>query len=456
MTKPRKALSIDGLDNPEASPTNPFRNLGGRAIGEIIRGLVEPKNRNKTDRKTYVVGGNTGSGKSTVLDSHLIPKGLVPSESEAAIIDPDFVKKALPGYEDGAGAGKVHGQSQVVTDKIIKDSASDGLDMVITGSGASRQLTHIREANLRGESVIGHWVHVPQRVASQRIKKRMDEDGRYIPDNTAHMAASIPRTISASFDEDLLEEFYLWDNEISEGDTPKLIAKKVRGSNFEIFDKPKFEEFAGGKKWADRWVETADDRESRAAGLASYNGSEAWSALEKMGFFVDYGDGKNNVNVKVFLPEGTPVKQFFEKNVFPYMIDKSARTNAHSSRGSKDGEVIINMLLKTLGIDVDRKNLTDKNNIKKYKKLLASSDPKVLAELFARAPISGPNGEGRFGDMKIGDTAIEIGKTTLDDIAEKIGVSESQISRLISEGFTEEELLKMSKAQIEELLEIIE
>jgi succinate dehydrogenase flavin-adding protein (antitoxin of CptAB toxin-antitoxin module) len=138
------------------------------------------------------------------------------------------------------------------------------------------------------------------------------------------------------------------------------------------------------------------------------------------------------------------------------MIDKSARTNAHSSRGSKDGEVIINMLLKTLGIDVDRKNLTDKNNIKKYKKLLASSDPEVLAELFARAPISGPNGEGRFGDMKIGDTAIEIGKTTLDDIAEKIGVSESQISRLISEGFTEEELLKMSKAQIEELLEIIE
>lgn len=269
MTKPPEKVSIEGLDNPEASPTNPFRNLGGRAISQVIRGLVDPKNKNKKDRKTYIVGGNTGSGKSTVLDSHLVPKGLVPSESEAAIIDPDFVKKALPGYDDGAGAGRVHGQSQTVTDKIIRDSASDGMDMVITGSGASRQLTHIREAKARGESVVGHWVHVPQSVASQRIKKRMNENGRYIPDNTAHMAASIPRTISSAFEENLLDEFYLWDNDIAEGATPKLIAQKVKGKKFEIFDQAKFEEFAGGKKWADRWVESSEKNDVSIPGLSS-------------------------------------------------------------------------------------------------------------------------------------------------------------------------------------------
>jgi predicted ABC-type ATPase len=456
MPEPPKKVSIEGLNNPEASPTNPFRNLGGRAISQIIRGLVDPKNKNKKDRKTYIVGGNTGSGKSTVLDYHLIPKGLVPSESEAALIDPDFVKKALPGYDDGAGAGKVHGQSQTVTDKIIKDSASDGMDMVITGSGASRQLTHIREANNRGESVIGHWVHIPQSKASQRIRTRMNKNGRYIPDNTAHMAASIPRTISAAFEEDLLEEFYLWDNDVPEGSPPKLIAKKVRGSKFEIFDKPKFEEFAGDKKWADKWVDTADDREERMQGLASYTGQDAWNALEQMGFVVDYGKNKDTPNVKVRLPKDSPVSEFYKKFVLPYMIDKTGRMNAHKSRGYKDGEVLINALLISVGIDVDRKKLTDKNNIKKFKKLLASSDPKVLAELFARAPINGPNGESRFGDLNVGGSAIEVGKTTLDDIAEKIGVSESQISRLISEGFTQEELSKMSKIEIEELLEMIE
>ena len=456
MTRPPQKVTIDGLDNPEASPTNPFRNLGGRAIGQVIRGLVDPKNKNKKDRTTYIVGGNTGSGKSTVLDSHLVPKGLVPSETEAAIIDPDFVKKALPGYDDGAGAGKVHGQSQTVTDKIIRDSASDGMDMVITGSGASRQLTHIREANNRGESVVGHWVHVPQSVASQRIRTRMNQNGRYIPDNTAHMAASIPRTISAAFEEDLLEEFYLWDNDIPEGSPPKLIAKKVRGSKFEVFDKPKFDEFAGDKKWADKWVDIADDREERMQGLASYSGQDAWDALEQIGFEVDYGDGKNSPNVKVRLPKDSPVNEFYKKFVLPYMLDKTGRMNAHKSRGYKDGEVLINALLKSLGIDVDRKKLTDKNNIKKFKKLLASSDPKVLAELFARAPINGPNGETRFGDLRVGELSIEVEQTKLEDIAEKIGVSGSQISRLIDEGFTKEELSNMSKTQIEELLEMLE
>jgi len=453
---PSRPISIPELRNPEASKTNPFRNLGGKIMGRIIRGMVKPEHRNKTDRKTFIVGGNTGSGKTTVLDEHLIPKGLVPSNEEAALIDPDFIKKGLIGYNDGDGAGRVHGESQTSTDRTISDSAADGLDMVITGSGASRQLKHIREANDRGESVIGHWVHVPQRVASQRIKKRTEDSGRYIPDNTAHMAASIPRTISASFEEDLLEEFYLWDNDVPAGSPPKLIAKKVRGSNFEIYDRPKFEEFAGHKQWADKWVRTADDRESRAKGLASYNGKEAWNALEQMGFDVDWGEGKNSVNVKISLPEGSPVKKFFEEKVLPYMLDKTGRVNVHYSRANKDGEVIINYLLRAVGIDVDRKNLTDKNNIKKYKKLLASSDPKVLAELFARAPISGPNGEGRFGDLKMGDTAIEVGKTTLDEIAEKLGVSESQISRLIREGFTEEEISLMSKNDIEELLNIVE
>jgi hypothetical protein len=53
----------------------------------------------------------------------------------------------------------------------------------------------MREAVSRDEKVVGHWVHVPQSVASQRIRKRMDENGRYIPDNTAHMAASIPERL---------------------------------------------------------------------------------------------------------------------------------------------------------------------------------------------------------------------------------------------------------------------
>ena len=72
---------------------------------------------------------------------------------------------------------------------------------------------------------------------------------------------------------------------------------------------------------------------------------------------------------------------------------------------------------------------------------MASRDNKTLEELFAEAPINGPNGESKFKDLKLRDFVIET--PTLESIAEKIGVSESQISRLTSEGFSTEELEKM-------------
>ena len=244
-----------------------------------------------------------------------------------------------------------------------------------------------------------------------------------------------------------------------EGDPPKLIAQKVRGKKFEVFDQKKFEEFAGDKKWADRWVETADGRESRRQGFesrrqgfasgASYDGAELVKALSKIGFQIEYKE-----KILISIPEGTPIYAFFKERVQPWMKDKSGRHSFHRSRLKAGGEAIANEMLFQLGIDIDRKNIMDKNHIKKWKILFATSDNKVLAELFARAPINGPNGESRFGDLKTGGFAVET--PTLQSVAEKVGVSESQISRLVSEGFSIEDLEKMSKEEIKELLEAIE
>lgn len=452
MTNPQKPVSIEGLNNPEASRTNPFRNLGGRAMGQIIRNMVKPENRGKQDAVTYIVGGNTGSGKNTVLEGHLVPKGLVPSPSEAATIDPDFIKKGLPGYEDGQGAGRVHGQSQIVTDKIIKDSASEGMDMVLMGAGASRQIGHMRQAKARGESIIGHWVHVPQRVAAQRIRRRMDETGRYIPDNTSHIASSIPRAISSAFDEDLLDEFYLWDNDIPEGSAPKLIAQKVRGEEFEIFDSKKFEEFAGGKKWADKWVEVADKRES-AGGLASvkYSAAEARDYLREIGFDADT-DSEPKPEVK--LPKNTEIEKFYKERVLPYLTNKTGRAKGH--KGGFNGNAVVEDLLKVFGISIDKRRLMDKNYRRKMRNIVLSSDPKVLEKLFENAPIDGPNGEARFADLQTGGVNVQVGQTAVERVAQRTGLPEGQISKLINEGFTDEEIMKMSDEEIKELLDAIE
>lgn len=463
-----KPIKINDLRNPEASSTNPFRNLGGKKMGQLIRGMVKRKNRGKSDRTTYIVGGNTGSGKSTVLEEHLIPEGIVPSQEEAALIDPDFIKKGLVGYDDGDGAGRVHGESQVAADKTIRDAAQDGMDMIITGSGAKRQITHIRDAKGRGETVVGHWVHIPQPKASQRIKERMQQMGRFIPDNTEHMAQSIPKAVNSAFDEDLLDEFYLWDNDVPKGSKPKLIAKKIRGQKFEVYDKEKFEEFAGGADRAESWIRTANRRESpRSSGLASsstsYTGEEAASFMKEMGFEA-YGLGKKNsgANFGVYLPEGSKVEEFFKKYVQPLLEDKFGRTSHHNSRLGKPGAVVVEDTLRLLGIDVDKRKITEKAYRKKFKLLLLSDDEEVIAKLFENAPIQGPKGESRFGDLRLGSVDVEIGETskeklerTTKELAQKTGLTEEQITKLMSKGWSAQEIDELKPEDIKELLDEI-
>lgn len=241
----REPVTIEGLDNPEASPTNPFRNLGGKKMGEIIRGFVKPKSRGKKQRTTYLIGGTTGGGKSTVLDEHLVPNGIVPGRDEAAHVDPDFIKLGLPGYSDGAGAPVVHDESLRAAQHTIDDARNDGMDVVATGAGSTRQRAMIAEARRNGDRVVAHWVHVSQPEASRRLKEREKNSGRKIPDQTDHFARSIPKMVSSAVSNGEVDEFYIWDNEVEQGQPPRLIAS-FKGGKLEIHDKKKLDEFMNG------------------------------------------------------------------------------------------------------------------------------------------------------------------------------------------------------------------
>ncbi len=102
----------------------------------------------------------------------------------------------------------------------------------------------------------------------------------------------------------------------------------------------------------------------------------------------------------------------------------------------------------------DTDKIVDKNYRKKFKMQLMSNDLEVLAELFAKAPIVGPNGESRFGDMLLTNVGVEFDET-VKQIAKKAGFLEKEISMLISEGFTKEDIEKMSKEEIQELLDAL-
>ena len=252
--KPQKAGRLPPLalpSNPDATDTNPFVNLGGKAMGKIVRRRVKPEHKGKKDRRTFIVGGTTGAGKGVVTE-WLQERGLLPKDDEAAHIDPDFIKLGLRGYNDGKGAEMVHQESRRSTDLTIRDAASDGMDLVIQGVG--KRIEHFEDAKKRGETVTAHYVYAPSDIAKNRMIKRTQQTGRGLsPHHASSIARQIPPAISELFDKNLIDEFYLWDNSI-DGGVPKLIASKVPGKKMEIFDNDKFVDFAGGQNVVDSWI----------------------------------------------------------------------------------------------------------------------------------------------------------------------------------------------------------
>ena len=267
MSKPIKGedFGIEGLENPEASSTNPFKNLGGKKMGEIIRGLVKPKNKNKKQRTTYLIGGTTGGGKTTVLDEHLVPTGLIPARDEAAHVDPDFIKMGLPGYSDGSGASMVHDDSLRSAQRTIDDARQEGMDIVATGAGSTRQRAMIAQARQNGDRVVAHWVHISQAEASRRLKEREKKTGRKIPDQTDHFSRSIPRMVSSAVSNGEIDEFYIWDNEVEPGKPQRLLAS-FKDGKLEVFDQKKLDEFMNGNKLSPKAREgdvlSAEEREA--------------------------------------------------------------------------------------------------------------------------------------------------------------------------------------------------
>ena len=250
------------IDNPNATPRNPLNGVGGRAMADIIYGLVKPENKNKKNRKFYFIGGTTGSGKSKVVE-YLQSVGIIPTDEEAAHIDPDFIKMGLPGYRDGAGAGAVHHQSRQVTDHAISGAAQQGMDIIVQGTG--KRPEHPRDAKARGESVVAHYVYAPVKTAEQRMVDRGKQTGRSLDTWLAGVIArEIPVEVSRMIDRGHFDEFYLWDNsgDMESGFKPVLIASKVPGKKMEINDKVKFEDFAGGSTWAQQWEQKLNDRDA--------------------------------------------------------------------------------------------------------------------------------------------------------------------------------------------------
>jgi len=263
--KPKGLKSIGAnVNNPEATASNPFNNLGGKAMGRLILNEVDDAHREKTGQKTtYFIGGTTGAGKSIVVD-HLQKVGIIPTDKEAAHIDPDFIKLGLPGYNDGAGVMSVHHTSRVATDHVISDAEKAGMDTIIQGTGKRDE--HLISAKRAGNKTVGHFVYAPINTATKRQQQRAKETNRNLPSGfPAQIAGEIQHTLDSQIKQGLYDELHIWDNsgDISKGEKPKLIASKIPGKPLVIHDQAKFDDFAGGNSRANRWQQLLNEGDKK-------------------------------------------------------------------------------------------------------------------------------------------------------------------------------------------------
>lgn len=217
---------------------------GGRAAARKILAKIKPQHKGKEPgkRTLYYIGGTSGAGKSSVINSKTIG---IPDATEAAHIDPDVIKPELEGFDRHNPMG-VQEPAIRSANGATRDALNAGADVVYQSTGKRGE--PIDEARQRGDRVVAHFVHVPVPVAEARVAKRYRDGGLHVPPGIPGAITNDLLgywNISKRITRGEFDEFYLWDNDVPKGSPPKLIAFRNQDGHFEIIDRGKMDDFFG-------------------------------------------------------------------------------------------------------------------------------------------------------------------------------------------------------------------
>ena len=213
--------------------------MGERVVCRGLDVLIRPG-------ECWGVLGQNGMGKTTLTD-FLARRGLIPNDTEAAHIDPDFIKQALDGYDAGTGAITVHRESAKSATEVVGRAANRGMDIVTQGTGT--RLPEYKTTNDPRYQTIAHAAFVSPDIAQSRLDARQKIDGRQVAGHILPHIANISYNMMTDYlKNNKIGSFFLWDNDVPPGSAPKLIAK-VENGVFSVNDDEKFMSWStGGRK----------------------------------------------------------------------------------------------------------------------------------------------------------------------------------------------------------------
>lgn len=185
----------------------------------------------------YMLGGAPANGKSTLVDS-----GLLPHPKGALVIDPDKVKSMIPEYQKmitsgdktliAAAANFVHEESSLLGKRIQREAFNRGVATIVDGVNdgsfekVAEKVSKIRE--MSGKRIRADYVSLDTDLSLKLAQLRAEKTGRVVPESYIRSCNSeISKIIPKAVKNAVFDELYLWDTNIN--GTPRLILKMIDG-----------------------------------------------------------------------------------------------------------------------------------------------------------------------------------------------------------------------------------
>lgn len=196
-----------------------------RKIMADIFGDAANKKPEKGEKPTFIfLGGRGGSGKSKFNKQ-------VYDKDKFVVIDADYIKEHLPGYE-GWNAAYYHEESADLVEKALLLAKQQGLNVVLDATmngleSSKRRLQWFIDAGYRTEA---HYMFLPRQKSAERAIGRFlgEKNGRYVPlDKILDMTEN-----EKNFDEikEMVDGWSFSNNDVGRNEPPKLVAKSGKFS----------------------------------------------------------------------------------------------------------------------------------------------------------------------------------------------------------------------------------